>query len=55
MKDYSFDGKSWNQNNSPRQAVDTFLSQTDRFTIDKEIDKKLLISAAPNGYLKCIK
>ena len=32
-----------------------FLKKNDRFQIDKKIESKLLITVAPDGYLKCIK
>jgi len=34
--------------------VQAFLSSNDRFVVDREIDGKLLITAAPGGYLKCV-
>lgn len=50
--------RPWDKDNSPRQAVDEFLKTKEgkRFRIDKEIDKRLMgLSAAPGGYLKCVK
>ena len=32
-----------------------FLKTTDRFVVDEQLENKLLITVAPNGYLKCIK
>lgn len=40
--------------NSPKEAVDTFLKRNDNFTIDKEFNK-LYVSYNQNGYLKRIK
>lgn len=51
----SFPGRTWDKGNNPKTAVWEFLRGNDRFEIDKEIDYKLLISVAPDGYLKCIK
>lgn len=51
----SFPDRPWGKGNNPMTAVREFVAQSDRFEIDKEIDKRLLISAAPEGYLKCIK
>lgn len=50
-----FADRPWDKGNNPKTAVHEFLSSTDRFVIDKEIESKLLITVAPDGYLKCIK
>ena len=31
------------------------MKTNDRFEIDKEIENNLLITVAPDGYLKCVK
>jgi cephalosporin hydroxylase len=36
-------------------AMHTFLESNPQFEIDKSINNKLLISVAPDGYLKRIK
>jgi len=46
--------RPWGISNNPRTAVDQFLKANKNFTIDDSIDKKLLISVAPRGYLKRI-
>lgn len=51
---YSSD-RPWGKGNNPKTAVWDFLKKTDRFVIDKEIENKLLITVAPDGYLKCVK
>jgi len=48
-------GRPWGPGNNPQTAVREFLRTTDRFEIDDEIPSKLLITVAPDGYLKCIK
>jgi cephalosporin hydroxylase len=40
--------------NNPKTAVFEFLKTNKQFEIDKQIDNKLLISVAPDGYLKRI-
>jgi cephalosporin hydroxylase len=50
-----FPERPWDQGNNPKTAVWEFLKKTDRFTIDKDIENKLLITVAPDGYLKCVK
>lgn len=47
--------RPWGIGNNPRTAVDEFLANNNSFEIDESIDKKLLISVAPGGYLKRIK
>lgn len=47
--------RPWGVGDNPMTAVRQFLKQNDRFEIDKNIDNKLLISVAPEGYLKRIK
>lgn len=50
-----FPDRPWGRGNNPRTAVWEFLKKNTRFIIDKEIESKLLITVAPDGYLKCIK
>jgi cephalosporin hydroxylase len=47
--------RPWGKGNNPKTAVWEFLKGNDRFEIDKSIENKLLITVAPDGYLKCIK
>lgn len=51
---YFFD-RPWDKGNNPKTAVWEFLKTTDRFEIDRDIPNKLLITVAPDGYLKCVK
>ncbi|MDA3898047.1 MAG: CmcI family methyltransferase [Desulfobacteraceae bacterium] len=50
-----FKDRPWGTGNNPKTAVHEFLEKNDRFVIDKHIPDKLLITANPDGYLKCIK
>jgi cephalosporin hydroxylase len=50
-----FRKKPWSKKHNPKTAVRLFLSKNNRFEIDQTITNKLLITAAPEGYLKCIK
>ena len=54
MPDGSIQDRPWGRGNSPGTAVQAFLSSNDGFVVDREIDGKLLITAAPGGYLKCV-
>jgi cephalosporin hydroxylase len=47
--------RPWGPGNNPKTAVWEFLRTNNRFVIDKDIEAKILITAAPDGYLKCIK
>lgn len=47
--------RPWGIGNNPKTAVHQFIKENDRFVIDHSIDQKLLISVAPEGYLKRIK
>lgn len=51
----SFPDRPWGRGNNPKTAVWEFLKTTDRFEIDKEIESKLLITVAPDGYLRCVR
>jgi cephalosporin hydroxylase len=48
-------GRPWGKGNNPWTAVQEFLDKNSDFEIDHTIDNKLLISVAPNGYLKRIR
>jgi cephalosporin hydroxylase len=47
--------RPWGVSNNPKTAVEEFLKGNSDFAIDYSIDQKLLISVAPEGYLKKIK
>lgn len=55
MPESSFPNRPWGRDNNPKTAVWEFMKTNDRFVVDHEIENKLLITVAPNGYLKCIK
>jgi len=50
----SFPDRPWDVGNNPKTAVHEWLTTHPEFQIDKNIDNKLLISVAPDGYLKRI-
>jgi cephalosporin hydroxylase len=47
-----FPDRPWGPGNNPKTAVWEFLKSHPEFEIDKSIDHKLLISVAPDGFLK---
>lgn len=51
-EDYMPGGRPWNPGNNPKTAVFEFLRSNNNFEIDKSIDNKILVSVAPDGYLK---
>ena len=53
--DWDWGNRPWGVGNNPKTAVVEYLQSTDNFVIDKEIDHKILISVAPDGYLKRVK
>ena len=48
----SFPNRDWDIGNNPKTAVHQWLGSHPEFQIDHAIDQKLLISVAPDGYLK---
>jgi cephalosporin hydroxylase len=49
-----FENRPWGKGNSPKSAVNEFLLSRKDFIIDSDIHHKLLITAAPDGFLKRI-
>ena len=47
-----FDDRPWGPGNNPKTAVWEYLKGHPEFEIDKDIPHKLLITVAPDGYLK---
>jgi len=48
----AFPDRSWGRGRNPKTAVWEFLKSHPEFEIDGAIDRKLLISVAPSGYLR---
>jgi len=51
----SYPTREWYVGNNPYTAVQSFLRKSPDFVADLNIDKQLLITAAPGGYLRRIK
>ncbi|HJJ41786.1 MAG TPA: CmcI family methyltransferase [Methanocorpusculum sp.] len=47
--------RPWGKGNNPKTAVNEFLKNHDEFAADERIENKLLITAAPGGFLKRVK
>lgn len=54
LPDDTFPDRPWGATNNPKTAIREFLNENSNFEIDVEIDQKLQISVAPNGYLRRI-
>jgi len=55
MPEGFFPDRPWDKGNNPKTAVWEFLKTHSEFEIDKEIEHKLLITVAPDGYLRRMK
>jgi len=51
----SFQTRPWRHDNNPKTAVRAFLARDDRFEVDAAIQAKLLITVAPDGYLRRVR
>ena len=55
MPKESFPNRPWGIGDNPKTAVWEFLKTHNEFEIDKNIENKLLITVAPDGYLKRVR
>ena len=55
MPNSMFKNRPWGKKNNPKTAVVEFLKKNQRFVMDKENNKKLMITSTPYGFLKCVK
>ncbi|RME58719.1 cephalosporin hydroxylase [Candidatus Parcubacteria bacterium] len=55
MPEGSFPDRPWDKGNNPKTAVWEYLKTHPEFEIDTFIQNKLLITVAPDGYLKRVK
>jgi cephalosporin hydroxylase len=55
MPDGTFAGRPWGKGNNAKTAVREFLQRHPEFEIDKSMQHKLLITVAPDGYLKRVR
>jgi cephalosporin hydroxylase len=47
--------RPWGPGDNPKTAVHAYLKSHSEFVIDKRVDHKLLVSVAPDGYLKRVR
>ncbi len=50
-----FPDRPWGPGNNPKTAVFQYLKNHPEFVIDKSVEHKLLITVAPDGYLKRVR
>jgi len=50
-----FEDRPWGYGNNPKTAVRDFLESRSDFEIDRFLENKLLLTAAPSGYLRRFK
>ena len=55
LPDDMYPDRPWGVGDNPKTAVWEYLKSHPEFEVDKSIDMKLLISVAPDGYLKRVK
>ncbi len=55
LPDHLCFGRPWGKGNNPKTAVWEFLKHHEEFEIDNEMEWKLLIHSAPDGWLKRVK
>lgn len=55
LPDEMFPDRPWNKKDNPKTAVWEYLKTHSEFEIDKSIQHKLLITVAPDGYLKRVR
>jgi cephalosporin hydroxylase len=54
LPDELFADRPWGRGNNPKTAVWEFLKTNERFRIDHEVESRLAITVAPDGYLRCV-
>jgi cephalosporin hydroxylase len=55
MPDESIVNRDWGKGNSPKSAVHAFMASNDDFELRPEVENKLLITVAPDGFLQRVK
>jgi len=55
LPDELFAHRPWGRGNNPKTAVREFLKRSPGFEVDHALSAKLLLTAAPDGYLRCVR
>jgi len=51
----SFPDRPWDKGDNPKTAVWAYLKQDQRFEIDSDVHNKIMVTVAPDGYLKRVR
>ena len=51
----AYPDRPWGKGNSPKSAVWAFVKDDPRFELDRDLEAKLLMTAAPDGWLKRVR
>ncbi len=51
----AYPDRPWGPGNNPKTAVHAFVRADDRFVIDRELEGKLLLTSAPDGFLRRVR
>lgn len=52
MPEDTYPDRPWSVGNNPMTAVETFLEKHPEFSVDHKVDSRLMVTAAPGGYLR---
>ena len=52
MPEDMYPNRDWGPGNNPKTAAWKYLADHPEFQVDQALESKILISVAPNGYLK---
>lgn len=55
LPDDLYPDRPWSRGNNPKTAVHAFLRENARFEIDHELEGRLGITTAPDGFLRCVR
>ena len=48
----TFPDRPWGPGNSPKSAVHAYLNEHPEFEIDRDVERRLMFTVAPDGYLR---
>lgn len=52
MPEDTYPDRPWSVGNNPMTAVETFLDNHPEFSVDHKVDSRLMVTAAPGGFLR---
>ena len=52
MSEDTYPDRPWSVGNNPMTAAQAFLEKHPEFSVDRKVDSRLMVSAAPGGYLR---